>query len=279
MYYILISVAALLFSAQFLFNNGYQRENGTGWSSTVKLTFFTSVIGFVLVFIVNKFVFNFSLFSLGLAIIYAIAFISFNYCTIKAFEYASLSVYTVFSMIGGMALPFIYGLAAGEELKLSKIICFLLIALSIILMLDRDKNSPKAFLYYIGVFILNGLIGVISAFHQSKTDLCVDSGSFLMLTKIVMIVISLFFILKNKDIKINIKSFVFCTGISGFNTIANLLLLLALLHLPASVQYPMVTGGTIVFSTLIDLIRKEKVSKREITATVIAFGASCLMAL
>ncbi len=47
----------------------------------------------------------------------------------------------------------------------------------------------------------------------------------------------------------------------------------------ASVQYPMVTGGTIVFSTLIDLIRKEKVSKREITATIIAFVSSCLMAI
>ena len=279
MYYLLIALAALLFSSQFMFNNGFQKENETGWNSTVKLTFYTSVIGFVITLIVNKFALNFSLFSWEIATIYAFVCILLNYCTIKVFEYASLSVYSVFSMIGGMALPFVYGLTKGEELKLSKIICFLLISLSIILMMKRDKKSNKAFLYYMGVFILNGMVGVISSYHQSKTLLCVDSGSFLMLTKIIMTVLSLLVMLKTKDYKLSTKSCLYCVGISGFNSIANLMLLFALLHLPTSVQYPMVTGGTIVFSTVIDLIRKEKVSIREIIAVIIAFISSIFMAM
>lgn len=279
MYYLLITLAALLFSFQFLFNDGYQKENETGWNATVKLTFYTSVIGFVVILIANKCVLHFSLFSWGMAAIYAVVFILLNYCTIKAFAYASLSAYSVFSMIGGMALPFVYGLMRGEELKPSKIICFLLMILSIILMMKRDKKSNKAFVFYIGVFILNGMVGVISSYHQSKTSLCVDSGSFLMLTKIILIVLSLFMMLKTRDYKLNIKSYLYCAGISGFNSIANLMLLFALLHLPTSVQYPIVTGGTIVFSTLIDLIRRKKISRREIVAVIIAFLSSVFIAM
>lgn len=279
MYYILISISALLFSSQFMFNNGYQKENGSGWDSTVKLTFYTSIIGFVLTLLVNKFVFEVSFFSFAIAVMYAIVCIVLTYCTIKVFEYANLSTYSVFSMIGGMALPFLYGLMNGEGLKITKIICFFLIMISILLMIERGGNSKRAFLYYMGVFVLNGLVGVLSAFHQSKTALCVDSGSFLMLTKIVMTVIALIIMIKTKDFKMNGKSYTYCCGISGFNSIGNLLLLFSIIHLPASVQYPMVTGGTIVFSTLIDLIRKENVSKKGIIAALIAFASSIFMAI
>ncbi len=278
MYYILIAIAAFLFSTQFMFNNGFQKENGVGWNATVKLTFYTSVIGFVITLCVNKFAFNFSVFSLILAAVYGVVCIALNYCTIRSFEYASLSVYTVFSMIGGMALPFVYGLIQGEELTVPKIICFSLIIVSILLMVEKGGNFKKAFPYYIGVFFLNGLVGVISAYHQSKPDVCVDSGSFLMLTKLVMTVVAAAFMIKMKDFRISKKSYLYCTGISAFNTIANLLLLVALLHLPASVQYPMVTGGTIAFSVLMDLLRRVKVKKREMVAAAVAYIAAFCMA-
>ena len=57
------------------------------------------------------------------------------------------------------------------------------------------------------------------------------------------------------------------------------LLLIALLKLPASVQYPVVTGGVIVFSTIIDVIRKTKLKKREIIAAIIAFASTVVMAM
>ena len=279
MYYFLISVAALLFSAQFMFTDAYQKENGTGWNPVVKLTFYTSVIGLIITLIINKFSINFSLFSLYVAVTYSIVCIALNYCTIKTFQYASLSVYTVFSMIGGMALPFVYGLLLGEEFTVVRILCFALIVFSILLLAEKNEKTKKAFPYYIGVFILNGMVGVISKFHQLHTQYCVDSASFLMLTKIVMIFICIGVMLKSKDYMISCKSVIYCIWGAGFNSIANLMLLFALLNLPVSVQYPMVTGGTIVFSTIIDLIRKVKVTKREIAATVISFISACLMAL
>lgn len=66
---------------------------------------------------------------------------------------------------------------------------------------------------------------------------------------------------------------------SVVNGIGNLLLLIALLYVPASVQYPVVTGGTIVISTLISLIKRDKITKKELMAAGIAFVATCFMAL
>ena len=57
------------------------------------------------------------------------------------------------------------------------------------------------------------------------------------------------------------------------------MLLIALLHLPASVQYPVVTGGVIIMSTLIDIIRREKITQKELLAAGIAFVATVLMAM
>ena len=53
---------------------------------------------------------------------------------------------------------------------------------------------------------------------------------------------------------------------SVLKSVGNLLLLIALIYLPASVQYPVVTGGVIIISTLIVIIRKEKITKRELLA-------------
>ena len=279
MYYGLIVFAALLFSTQFTFNNGYQRENGTGWSPTVKLSLYTSIFGFLITLAINKLSFGFSWFSLAIAVVYSLVCIALNYCTIKTFEYANLSMYTMFSMIGGMLLPFVYGIICGEELKPIKLLCFVMIICSILLMAEKSEKSKKAFPYCMAVFVLNGSVGVLSKLHQSFTEYCVDSGSFLMLTKLVTIFICVIDIIKTKDFKISLKSGAYCVGIAGFNCIGNLFLLIALLNLPASVQYPMVTGGTIVFSVIIDLIRKTGISKRTILAAVIAFAAVCMMVI
>ena len=59
----------------------------------------------------------------------------------------------------------------------------------------------------------------------------------------------------------------------------NLFLLIALAVLPASVQYPLVTGGVMVCSTIISTIRKEKLTARDYAATVVALLASIFIAI
>jgi drug/metabolite transporter (DMT)-like permease len=55
------------------------------------------------------------------------------------------------------------------------------------------------------------------------------------------------------------------------NKIANLVLVIALAHVDASVQYPMVTGGVMIVSTLICFFGKNKPSKKEVLSIIVAF--------
>ena len=279
-YYLMIIVSVCLFSTQFLLNNEYRKENGNTFNSSLKFSLYASISGFIALAIINKFHFEISLFSALVAAVYSLVCIALAYSSIKAFTYANLSVYSVFSMIGGMLLPFVYGILCGEEFKLIRVVCCLLIAVCVTLALNKTEHSKKAVKYYIAVFILNGMVGVISKFHQSFTELCVDSGSFMMLTKIFAFVFSVILILmqKEKDFSVSKKAGLFAVLYSVVNSVGNLFLLMALLHIPASVQYPIVTGGTIVVSTLIGLIRREKITKREILAAVVAFFATVFMA-
>jgi len=280
MYYTMITVAALLFSLQFVFNDGFRKENGSSFNASLRFSLYSSVTGMVLLFIINKFQLEFSWFSLGTALVYSGVCILSGYCSIKALDTANLSVYSVFMMIGGMLLPFLYGVVMGEEMTWIKVLCLVFITLSVLMTGTFSKQSKKAFIYYIAIFVLNGLVGVVSAFHQSQKALCVDSESFSVLTKIITAVICAFLISisKEKSFRISKKSMGLSISYSIFNSIGNLLLLIALLKLPSSVQYPMVTGGTIVFATVISVLRKDNVSQKEILAALIALGASVLMA-
>lgn len=279
MNYIMIIFAAFLFSLQFLFNNGYQKENGGSWSSSLVFSLYTSLGGLILLLVINKLQLRITAFSAAAAVVYALVNVSLSYCSIRAFEYANLSVYSVFSMIGGMLLPFAYGIFCGEELTAVRLVCCVLIAASVAVSVHKNEQSKKANKYYIAVFALNGLVGVISKFHQSYANLCVDSASFMMLTKLATILLSLILMLKARTFAIGGRAFAYCAGYAVFNSIGNLLVLIALLGLPASVQYPIVTGGVIVFSTVIDILRRSKVTKKEIAAAAIAFASAALMAL
>ena len=55
------------------------------------------------------------------------------------------------------------------------------------------------------------------------------------------------------------------------NRVANLLLLSSLAVLPASVQYPFVTGGVMIVSTAIAFISGQKPSRRELASVALSF--------
>ena len=281
MYLSMIIAAAIMFSFQFVFNDGFRKEAGSDLNASLKFTLYSSVTGMILLIFLNKFHLEFSVFSLLTACVYSIVFILLSYASIKAFEHANLSVYSVFLMVGGMVLPFLYGLLLGEEFRLTRLVCCILIAICVTMSIKKGAQSKKAIKYYILVFLLNGLVGVIATFHQSYTDICVDSGSFMIFTKIAAIAFSIFLLClqKERSFSVNKKALFYSGMYSVLSSTANLLLLIALLHLPASLQYPVVTGGVIVISTLIVIIRKEHITKREIWAAVIAFVSTALMAL
>lgn len=59
--------------------------------------------------------------------------------------------------------------------------------------------------------------------------------------------------------------------------LGNWLLQVSLVTLPASAQYPFVTGGTIIVSTIISLFTDKKPSIKEICAVLLAFVGLILL--
>ena len=87
----------------------------------------------------------------------------------------------------------------------------------------------------------------------------------------------LLLVLKEKTFGVPLKALTNCTAYSAINSIGNLMLLIALLHLPASVQYPLVTGGTMLFALLISLVRRDKVTARDVIGTALAIVSTVII--
>lgn len=281
MYYFLVIIAVILFSLQFLFNQRFEHSRGEGLKSALEFSLYKSIVIVVIMLVISRFKFEITAFSLIMAVIYAFSGIAMTVFSMKAFSVANLSVYSVFSMLGGMLLPFVLGVGFyNEELTAFKVICCVLIVVSVLLNIKKGKQDKKAIIYYMAVFILNGLAGVISKIHQSSENPHMDSSGFMMLTSLVTVAVcAAWMLVKYKKIPIiKGKELLFASGYGVFNGIGNLFLLISLVHLPASVQYPLVTGGVMLFSTVISAARKEKITPKEYIAAAVSFAASILMA-
>lgn len=281
MYYLLVLSAVFLFSLQFLFNQKFQQSRGESLESALEFSLYKSIVIVVIMLFIGKFSIQITPFSVLMATLYAVSGIAMTAFSMKAFAVANLSVYSVFSMLGGMLLPFVLGIGFyNEELSLFKLLCCLLIIVSVLLNIKKGKQDKKAIIYYMAVFVLNGMAGVLSKIHQSSSLPHTDSTGFMLISSLITAIISAVWLLVSykKLPLIKGKNLLYTAGYGVFNGIGNLFLLISLSNLPASVQYPLVTGGVMVFSTAISALRKEKITAKEYVAAGVSFVASVLMA-
>ena len=278
--YGLLILSSLLFATQFLFNQQFRSLRGDGIDSTIIFAGFFNGISFLIMLILNKLHFEINWFSLLIAAIYSAVILGYQYAGLKSFATANLSVFSIFAMLGGMLLPFAYGVIfCKEDFTLAKAVCIVLIGVATAMSFEKSKTKGNNFKYYISVFILNGAVGVLSKIHQSNAALAVDSRSFMATVNACVFIFCIAFqLIKNKKIaKVSVKELGSISGYAACSGIGNMLALIALTSLPASVQFPITTGGVMVFSTLISLIRKEKPSARTLVATAIAFVSTVLI--
>ena len=282
MYYLILSASAVLFSFVFIFSDRYRAVNGSGLNSTLKFTAGSHLAGLIALLIINRFRFEFTLFTALVALVAAADVILFNICSLRALEKTNLSVYSVFSMIGGMALPFAAGIIFfGEELTAGKLICLLLITASIALTVKK-KDSGGGLLYYAGVFVTNGLYGVISKFFTAAEFHKTGNASYSAMIEgfIVIICLILLVFFRDKNIRITLKTSFYMGGYGVMCAVGNYLLLIALSVLSASAQYPFVTGGVMIISTVYSFFTPNKPGKREIASVILAvIGVTVLVLL
>ena len=138
------------------------------------------------------------------------------------------------------------------------------------------KEKENSAIYYVCVFVLNGMSGVLSKIFAESNFPKTSATGYTNLISVCSVVISgvlLLIISKNqsKGEKFSFAGTVIGAASGITNGIANLVLVIALAHVDASVQYPMVTGGVMIVSTLICFLGKNKPSKKEILSIIVAF--------
>lgn len=273
MYYLILTAAVSMFSIMFLFNQSYQKIRGSSAKSAFTFLWGSNIAGTIALFAINKFQFEFAFFTLAIAAVAALNNLLYNVCSIFAFGKVNLSLFSVFAMSGGMVLPFVAGiLFYNEELTLSKILCIILIIIALIINIGKGEKK-QGLIYCLGVFIFNGMSGVISKFYSSADVAKASEASYSMMMAMISVVFAglILLFIRPLQFKTTPKAAAISMGAGLISCTANFLLLISLRELPASVQYPFVTGGTMVISTILCYFTKQKPTKKEILSIVIAF--------
>lgn len=281
MYYGIVCVAVVMFGLQFFCNQQYQRESGSGAASSMFFIVGSSLLGALVLWLGNGLQLAIAPFTLWMAAFTALNSIACTVCSLKALGRIDLSLYSLFSMLGGMVLPFAAGIFFyGEPMTPGKLLCLLTVAVA--LMLGVRRETAGGGIYYAGIFIFNGMSGVLSKIFQAASCVKTDAASYSIWSAVLSAVFAglIWLLLKERRVRLTGRSVLWMGGCGALNKVANLLLLLALARLPASVQYPMVTGGVMIVSTLLGYFTPEKPTRRELVAVALSFlGITALVLL
>ena len=143
LYYGVLLAAVTMFSFQFLFNGIFEKEYGNGLRAMLVFSAGSSLVGFLILFAINGFKFEFTPFSLLMAFFAALDSIGYTYFSLKSLGRINLSLYSMFSMLGGMILPSVVGiLFYNEELTVGKAVCYALLLMA--LLMSSEKGAKKS---------------------------------------------------------------------------------------------------------------------------------------
>ena len=278
MYYGLIIISVVMFGASFALKDAYRKlRGGSGFKISLQFSVLSSTAGLIALLIINGLKFEFTPFTFIMSLCSVVVSVVINFCGFKALGLINLSLYSLFMMLGGMVLPFLQGIIFyDEDITWAKIVCFVFICVALALTIEPKGEKTKGTLYYIGIFVLNGMSGVLSKIFTAAPFEKTSAAGYSILKSICTVVASLlilvlFFRKKGDTPPMKIKDISVGSAKGIVNTVANFFLVIALAHVDASVQYPMVTGGVMIVSTLICFFGKNKPSKKEVLSVAIAF--------
>lgn len=298
MYYLVLLLAVLMFTAQFAFTNIYGERVRQSVHQTLVMLLLTGILGAVMYWVIGGFQVAFSSALLFYAAAFALVMIPYYVLGIKVLSVGSVALYSMFMMLGGMVLPFAYGVIfLNEPLTLGKGIGCVALSLAILMQALTQQKQEGAktdkkglfILLCLAIFILNGLTGVIAKAYAIRVQRPDEMGFTVvscLLTAVFSGVLLLGVGVKQKQaLKTEFKK-AFQPAVLGcilaigiFTHTGNFLHLMAAAHLPASIQFPMVSGGVIVFSAMVSAgIFKEKISKKEWISVALACFSTILFA-
>lgn len=288
-YVIMIFLAAVGYAVNFALTKVYQLNQGNTPEIGIVFNSLVGIVGFLIYFAICGFKIEITVFSLIIAVLLTLFVGIYTIIGFKIMSIGSMAVYTVFLMLGGMTLPYFYGIIfLGESVTLTKVIALLLMITAIVLQNDKSDDKQKLFFYLlcIFVFILNGLTSIASKIHQIDLGFkTVSENEFIVLKNLIRALMfgGMLPFFKNgngKILSIKPKMYVVIVLSGVVSSTAYLLQIICASHIPATMQFPVMTGGTIMFTAILGLVLfGEKINKRQVTGLIICLVATILFVI
>ena len=307
----MLTAAAVAIAGQFSLNKLYEKRIVRSKNHLLIFPIAVSAVSAAMFLCLNAFSLQATGFGVGMAACGAVISVLSAILGIVIVRVGQVSVYTMFMMLGGMLLPYLYGVLFLKE-ALSPFCIAGLAALAAALALSAfgkgggSGAKPKKIFYLLcaAAFLLNGGIGIVSKAHQISAS-ALPTYDFLIWNYLFQFVLSgiafgayaLFAAHRRKRAEADGAS----AGAQGEAEIATerrkrglyaflivaayavvsgggfLLQLLAAIKLPASMQYPFVTGGSVILTTLAAaLFFREKITLKGYISLILMLAGTVL---
>lgn len=284
--YMMLVLAAVLLAVDFLIAGLYQKGEGHSPEKVFRFNFFIGLFSVIIFFFINGCRIEFTWFSALLALVMTSLAILYTLVGFRILAAGNTAYYSFFLMTGGMTVPYLWGLFfLGEDFSWLRLAGLLLIIGSaLVIYADKSRLSPKIMALCGVIFLLNGFVSVISKEHQISGQ-AVSASGYVILTAMVKVLLCggllLAFRLKKKKEatreKIRPRALLLLAASALVSGLSYLLQLNGAADLPATVLYPIITGGSIVFTAAAGWIfLKEKPTKQLMIGVAVCFAGTCL---
>lgn len=283
-YHILLGLAAFLLTAEFSLQKKYQITEGNGANAVLKFNACYGLFTALAFFCLNGFRVDFSVFSVWMAFSFSFCCVMYLLLGFRIMAKGNMALYSLFLMIGGMIVPYVFGvLCLNEPLTLLRIIGLLLMFAAMVLTGNTKWNGARTtLLLCVAVFFLNGTCSVIAKCHSiDTTHGAVGDLQYVMFSgvgRLLFSSVALCFCKRKAEKSAHPHRPLWV--LSGFSAIVGgisfALQLVGAAHLPATVTYPLISGGSIVFSTLAGmLVFKETVTAKQWIGVFLCLTGTC----
>ena len=267
----MVICSVVLLSFGFILQRIYQKGTDEGVLSSIRFSIYSACFSLVILLLMNGLKLEFSWYSLINAAFRAACGFAYTVIGFWIMKRGGVALYMLFLMSGGMILPAVWGWLLLDEAVLPLRVLGVLVILAAIFVTQLGGKRPdiKMLAACLCVFILNGFVSVSSKLHQiNETYPTVSTEAYALFGTVLSLIMSLLMlaVLRRTKGKHDLDgapkdagnqkrgraswSILIVAGYSVLGCISSLLQLWGAKSLPASVLYPLITGGSTVFGGL-----------------------------
>ena len=296
--YLMAVGSVVLIAFSFIIQKLYQKSTDSSAKSSSAYSLISAVLSLIFLLIMNGLTLEITAYSVINAAARAICGLAYTVIGFKIMEAGSVAYYMLFLMSGGMLLPAVYGwLFLSEPLLPPHLFGVVVILIALVLSnLGESKMKLGTAMMCALVFVLNGCVSILSKVHQVCTDYeTVSTAAYTALGVIASLISSVGLLLfsyfkKPKGAKtlenennslqkcrFNYKALLLIPIASAIGVVSSVMQLESAKNLPASMLYPIITGGTVGLTGIFAaLFFGEKLSKRGLVGVILCIVGTFL---